>query len=192
MNNHPRPGDEIHSADRRRPPEHMTCPMTTMEDVATVKILKRKPDDEEPARSQPETLSVQLRQARERSCPDTYCEIGGDHPSCKFELKECFPCLFNPLGYFIEDRLPFIRWLGLLECCSWLPNFISWLAKKAPRMPAFDCQQVYNPKTAVSDAVAGLTVGLMVVPQAMAYAKIAELPIEVYYLTHNLHVHVRV
>ena len=31
----------------------------------------------------------------------------------------------------------------------------------------------------MSDIIAGLTVGLMVVPQALAYANIAQLPLEV-------------
>lgn len=41
--------------------------------------------------------------------------------------------------------------------------FLSWLLQ-------------YNPKWLISDLIAGLTVGLMVVPQALAYASIANLP----------------
>ena len=37
----------------------------------------------------------------------------------------------------------------------------------------------YTLDTAKADLVAGLTVGLMVVPQALAYATIAELPLQV-------------
>ena len=151
--------------------------MTNMDDVATAERLRRKPDDDY-INSQSES------QGNGRFRPDICCENGDTQPSCRYELKECFPCLFNPLQYFLSDRFPCVRWLGLPECCRWFPNFISWLAKKTPRFPAFDCQQVYNPKTAVSDAVAGLTVGLMVVPQALAYAKIAGLPIEVHSSSH--------
>lgn len=37
----------------------------------------------------------------------------------------------------------------------------------------------YKPKWLISDFIAGLTVGMMVVPQALAYARIASLPLEV-------------
>ena len=67
-----------------------------------------------------------------------------------YELVECLPCVFRPLSYFLVDRLPLVRWLSR-----------------------------YNLRTLVSDAIAGVTVGLMVVPQALAYARIAGLPLEV-------------
>ena len=67
-----------------------------------------------------------------------------------YELVECLPCLFRPLSYFLVDRLPLVRWLSR-----------------------------YNLRTFVSDFIAGVTVGLMVVPQALAYARIAGLPLEV-------------
>ena len=68
----------------------------------------------------------------------------------QYELQECFPCVYKPLHYFLLDRLPFLRW-GLQYNVRWL----------------------------VADVVAGLTVGLMVVPQALAYAKIANLQLKV-------------
>ena len=105
------------------------------------------------------------------------CSILDDNPSCKFELKQCFPCLFDPLGYLVKDRLPFLGWLGVFECFRWCNGVINWLSKKVPRFP--HCGKVYNIRTGVSDLVAGVTVGIMVVPQALAYAKIATLPIEV-------------
>ena len=37
----------------------------------------------------------------------------------------------------------------------------------------------YRPHKAVSDIIAGLTVGLTVLPQGLAYATIAKLPLEV-------------
>lgn len=60
----------------------------------------------------------------------------------------------------------------LLECFpyyfegTWLLNkfaCIKWLVR-------------YNPRWLLADIIAGLTVGLMVVPQALAYATIARLP----------------
>ena len=68
----------------------------------------------------------------------------------QYELQECFPCVYKPLHYFLLDRFPFLRW-GLQYNVRWL----------------------------VADVVAGLTVGLMVVPQALAYAKIANLQLKV-------------
>ncbi|KAL5484099.1 hypothetical protein EMCRGX_G020545 [Ephydatia muelleri] len=50
--------------------------------------------------------------------------------------------------FFIVDRLPFIKWL-----------------------------RRYTPKCFISDLIAGLTVALMLVPQALAYATIAGLPL---------------
>nr|EAQ71607.1 hypothetical protein MGCH7_ch7g1014 [Pyricularia oryzae 70-15] len=36
----------------------------------------------------------------------------------------------------------------------------------------------YNPRWLINDAIAGLTLGLMLIPQGLAYAKIAEIPVE--------------
>ena len=36
----------------------------------------------------------------------------------------------------------------------------------------------YNPRWLVNDVVAGLTIGLMLIPQGLSYAKIAEIPVE--------------
>ena len=41
------------------------------------------------------------------------------------------------------------------------------------RFPIVKWLPKYNTKTLISDIIAGLTVGLMVVPQSLAYAKIA-------------------
>ena len=51
---------------------------------------------------------------------------------------------------YIGDRVPIVRWL--------------------PK---------YSMKTLVSDVIAGLTVGMMVVPQSLAYANIAQVPPQV-------------
>ena len=71
----------------------------------------------------------------------------------QYELQECFPCVYKPLHYFLLDRLPILGWV--------LQYNVRWL---------------------LSDVVAGLTVGLMVVPQALAYAKIANLELKVSHL----------
>ena len=52
-----------------------------------------------------------------------------------------------------KDRFPITRWLPL-----------------------------YKPSKGVSDMIAGLTVGLTVLPQGLAYASIAKLPLEVSYV----------
>lgn len=36
----------------------------------------------------------------------------------------------------------------------------------------------YNPRWLLSDVIAGLTLGLMLIPQGLAYAKIADIPVE--------------
>ena len=63
------------------------------------------------------------------------------------ELGECFPCFYRPLQYLVIERFPCVQWM-----------------KK------------YNWRWLLADIVAGLTVGLMVVPQALAYAEIADVP----------------
>lgn len=50
---------------------------------------------------------------------------------------------------YAEDKLPIIGWL--------------------PR---------YNYRWIVNDIIAGLTIGLMLIPQGLSYAKIAEIPVE--------------
>lgn len=72
-------------------------------------------------------------------------------PERTYELEENFPCCYKPLEFFVLNRLPIIKWI-----------------------------RKYRPRTFVSDVIAGLTVGLMVVPQALAYASIAGLPLEVW------------
>ena len=99
-------------------------------------------------------------------------------PTTKFELKECFPYAFDPLSYLVWDRLPFLKWLGVMECFRWCVAVGRYFRERVSRFPR--CGKVYGPETALGDLVAGLTVGIMVVPQALAYAKIADLPIEVY------------
>ena len=60
------------------------------------------------------------------------------------EFRACFPCITSPLHFFLLDRLPILRWA-----------------------------RSYSFSFAVRDLIAGLTVGLMVIPQALAYAKLA-------------------
>ena len=66
-----------------------------------------------------------------------------------YEARVCFPCVMDAKDYFIR-KVPFVKWL-----------------------------RRYTPSKFLSDVIAGITVGLMVVPQALAYAKIADLPLEV-------------
>lgn len=67
-----------------------------------------------------------------------------------YELEENLPCLFRPLRHFFVNRFPFLKWLRRYS--------LQWL---------------------LSDIIAGISVGIMVVPQALAYAKIAGLPLQV-------------
>ena len=123
-------------------------PQTAMDDTEDSYLLKRASQNQslcvshEPRSSLGGKVELFLDSQKEKNC------LPSANPS--YELVECFPCVFRPLGYFLVDRLPVVRWL---------------------------CR--YNPRTFLSDAIAGVTVGLMVVPQALAYARIAGLPLEV-------------
>lgn len=90
-----------------------------------------------------------------------------------YELTENFPCCCKPFDFSFGDRLPFLKWLFREYIPCRLP-FIEWLhGKYKPRGPGEICN------TLLHDIIAGLAVGLMVVPQALAYANIAGLPIQV-------------
>lgn len=58
------------------------------------------------------------------------------------------PKLPSAAGVYLLDKVPIVQWL--------------------PR---------YNPKWLITDFIAGLTVGVMLIPQSLAYAKIATIPI---------------
>ena len=100
--------------------------------------------------------STPLLEHRQREKPSkNYCRDGCRGIACfpeepSYELVENFPCLFKPFDYFLRERFPFVQWLIR-----------------------------YRPRMFISDVIAGLTVGLMVVPQALAYASIAGLPLQV-------------
>ncbi|KAF4124998.1 solute carrier family 26 (sodium-independent sulfate anion transporter), member 11 [Geosmithia morbida] len=48
----------------------------------------------------------------------------------------------------------------------------------AEKLPVVQWLPHYNPRWIVHDAVAGITLGVMFIPQGLAYAKIATIPIE--------------
>ncbi|KAI5847074.1 sulfate transporter family-domain-containing protein [Morchella snyderi] len=74
---------------------------------------------------------------------------------------------------YIEEEPTVIEWIGefkptapgAVEYVSSLFPFISWIHR-------------YNFKWLYGDLVAGITVGCVVIPQGMAYAKLANLPVE--------------
>lgn len=99
------------------------------------------------------TPLLEKKQQEKRS--KNYCRDGCRGIACfpeepSYEQVENFPCFFKPFDYFLRERFPFVQWLIR-----------------------------YRPRTFISDVIAGLTVGLMVVPQALAYASIAGLPLQV-------------
>lgn len=65
-----------------------------------------------------------------------------------------------------------------------------YVVKGAPQLPAASAQYLldkvpivswlprYHPSWLLTDAIAGLTIGVMLIPQGLAYAKIATIPIE--------------
>lgn len=60
---------------------------------------------------------------------------------------------------------------GLVRCC-----FISTLRS---RLPVLTWLPAYNLTWLKMDVLAGLTVGLTTIPQALAYAEVAGLPVQV-------------
>jgi sodium-independent sulfate anion transporter 11 len=68
-------------------------------------------------------------------------------------------------------------------------QLVNWLREKArksftkkvlhKRVPILSWLPQYNAQDAVGDLVAGITVGLTVIPQSLAYANVAGLPTEV-------------
>jgi sodium-independent sulfate anion transporter 11 len=46
------------------------------------------------------------------------------------------------------------------------------------KVPAFQWLPKYSPRWIINDIIAGLTVGVILVPQALAYAKIAGIPLQ--------------
>lgn len=59
------------------------------------------------------------------------------------------PKLPSATAHYLLDKVPIVQWL--------------------PR---------YHPSWLLTDAIAGLTIGVMLIPQGLAYAKIATIPIE--------------
>jgi sodium-independent sulfate anion transporter 11 len=84
------------------------------------------------------------------------------------------------IGHHIGEYLA-----GLIPIAKWLPKYD--LAKVYSNNPSLNTSDhVFLLSQAQSDLIAGLTVGLMVVPQALAYASIAGLPDEVRLLSCRL------
>ncbi|KAH7013190.1 sulfate transporter family-domain-containing protein [Ilyonectria destructans] len=94
--------------------------------------------------------------------------LGADH----VEPEERAPSITNAdtfiereptVGEFLEEFTPTIH--GIAEYLYSLFPFLSWIGK-------------YNLIWFLGDLIAGITVGAVVVPQSMAYAQLAQLPVE--------------
>lgn len=64
-------------------------------------------------------------------------------------VAQGLPKLPDAAGQYLLDKVPIVQWL--------------------PR---------YQPSWLIQDAIAGLTIGVMLIPQGLSYAKIATIPIE--------------
>lgn len=90
------------------------------------------------------------------------------HPQLPVILHSSFSSF--PSNLRVMDQ-PLVSQVSAGGCCSlstlkaWLP-ILSWLPK-------------YNLRWLQMDLLAGLTVGLTAVPQALAYAEVAGLPVQV-------------
>jgi sodium-independent sulfate anion transporter 11 len=68
-----------------------------------------------------------------------------------------------------------------VNACAWLQDRIKRSCTRKvlhKRIPIFDWAPKYNATKAISDLLAGITVGLTVIPQAIAYANVAGIPPE--------------
>ena len=68
------------------------------------------------------------------------------------------------------------------SCTRWLHLRLKRTCRKKllyKRIPILDWLPKYRKEYIMSDLVAGLTVGLTVIPQAIAYANVAGLPLQV-------------
>ena len=59
------------------------------------------------------------------------------------------------------------------------------------KVPILDWLPKYNVQTGVSDLIAGITVGLTIIPQGIAYALVANLPPQViiFIFSHTFSIH---
>jgi solute carrier family 26 (sodium-independent sulfate anion transporter), member 11 len=74
---------------------------------------------------------------------------------------------------YVEDEPRTIDWIR-----DAIPTRSQWVAYVRSLFPFTNWILRYNVQWAIGDLVAGITVGAVVVPQSMAYAKLAELPPE--------------
>lgn len=79
----------------------------------------------------------------------------------------------NTAETYVEDEPRSIDWLLDL-----IPSKRAWFAYARSLFPFTNWIMRYNLQWLIGDLVAGITVGAVVVPQSMAYAKLAELPPE--------------
>jgi sodium-independent sulfate anion transporter 11 len=77
-----------------------------------------------------------------------------------------------------------------LNDCIFFASFFSgrcdpkrWIRK---RLPILEWLPLYNVEFAISDFIAGLTVGLTAIPQGIAYALVAHLPAQVTIFFHRI------
>lgn len=87
------------------------------------------------------------------------------------DLGLCAKRILEPADVYLEDEPTVKEWLqGLVPSRSGAVNYVQSL------FPSAFWIRRYNFRWLLGDAIAGITVGLVVVPQAMAYADLAQLP----------------
>lgn len=120
--------------------------------------------------------------------PDNGEPHGGLKGSNEFICKYILILLTPSIPQILIKLLQFVTVSGnnTMDCSSRMSHMQAWMQNKTKnvftkkmlhkRLPIFRWLPQYNSQDAVGDLVAGITVGLTVIPQALAYSGIAGLP----------------
>lgn len=124
------------------------------------KILGIQPDYRDPTAERNAVDSVTRGESVFSGTIDSYIE---EEPHTLDWIQEFVPS-WNGVYHYFYDLFPFLRWITRYNLQWFLGDLIAGIASPLACLP---CIALTFP---------GVTVGAVVVPQGMAYAKLAELP----------------
>lgn len=97
---------------------------------------------------------------------DTYSYLEPEPTSGEW-IREIMPS-WRELGVYFYNLLPFLRWITRYNWQWFIGDMVAGKFHSVPRLLS----------VLVANPAPGITVGCVVVPQGMAYAKLAELPVQ--------------